>query len=54
VWRRSFEESDTQTAHKIMPMRCLAQRHQGGAVAIGDAGDSRGAKYRVGMIPNKA
>jgi len=28
----------------------LAQRHQGGAVAIGDAGDSRGAKCRVGMI----
>ena len=46
--------TNTHTAHKIMPMRCLAQRHQGGAVAIGDAGDSRGAKYRVGMIPNKA
>jgi len=41
-------------ANKIMSMRCLAQRHQGGAVAIGDVGDSRGAKYHFGVIPTNA
>ena len=51
---RSFEGSDTHTAHRIMSMRCLTQRHQGGAVAISDAGDSRVVKYRVGMIPTRS
>ena len=45
---------NTDTARKTMSMRYLAQRHQGGAFAIGDAGDSRGAKYRVGVIQTQS
>ena len=40
--------------NKITSMRCLAQRHQGGGVAISDAEDSRGSKCRVGVIQSKS